>query len=426
MKTHGNLLFLALAPLAAVLWSCSDEGGMVNPVDDNPYEPIALDVAESQVGEVMKPFAFDLLGEISRQTDGSVVVSPLSAALMAGMLANAADVNASAELLGAMGVSEVQKPWLNSYFRKLLITLPSIDKTSKMQLDNGAWLNNGAVEPPKATDDYRSVMRGDYLTEISYLDFSDGKAAGTINDWIYKRTGFDNVIEDLDRSMAAIWVATLYFHGEWTNKFKKDATKRQPFFLSDGSSREVDMMHSKNVGAGYYFRTGSDAGINADETIQSVTMPYGNGAYHFTAVLPARDMSVADLIRALADGVWGDIALGASGGGIRSGVYGVCLPRMEITSDHDMRRIWSAMGVNDLFDGCTMPGVGISSPVVGKIVQKVSISVDEDGSEVKAVTSGGMEGACVPEYVAFNRPFVYVVWEKSTGVILAAGTYMGS
>ncbi len=62
------------------------------------------------------------------------------------------------------------------------------------------------------------------------------------------------------------------------------------------------MMHADNVGAGYYSSIGADGGMSTEDAIQSVTMPYGNGAYNFTAVLPAKNMSVRDLIRSL--GAW--------------------------------------------------------------------------------------------------------------------------
>ena len=185
------------------------------------------------------------------------------------------------------------------------------------------------------------------------------------------------------------------------------------------------MMHADNVGAGYYSGIGADGGMSTEDAIQSVTMPYGNGAYNFTAVLPAKNMSVRDLIRSLGAGGWYEITTGSSGEGMRSGSFGLDIPRMEITSDHDVSRILSAMGASSLASGFVMPGLGLISPVGGKVVQRTSISVDEEGSEVKSVTAGGIDGADRRCYVTFDRPFVYAVWEKSTGAILAVGTYMG-
>ncbi len=146
MNKRIKTLFLLLPIFAAGLWGCASDGDADNPVDNNPYEPIELEAEEFYVSEAMQPFAFDMLGEICCQTEGSVVVSPLSAAIMVGMLANAADDDVCAEFLAAMGVSDVQKLWLNSYFGKLQQSLPGIDKEAKMRLDNGVWLNSGSGE----------------------------------------------------------------------------------------------------------------------------------------------------------------------------------------------------------------------------------------------------------------------------------------
>ncbi len=425
MNKRIKTLFLLLPIFAAGLWGCASDGDADNPVDNNPYEPIELEAEEFYVGEAMQPFAFDMLGEICCQTESSVVVSPLSAAIMVGMLANAADDDVCAEFLAAMGVSDVQKLWLNSYFGKLQQSLPGIDKEAKMRLDNGVWLNSGSGEPARATDGYVSILYNDYMTDIKCIDFSERSSVGKINAWIFERTGFDDVVKNIDRSMAALWASTLYFRGAWTKKFDRSATKKSPFFLADGSCEDVDMMHADNVGAGYYSGIGADGGMSTEDAIQSVTMPYGNGAYNFTAVLPAKNMSVRDLIRSLGAGGWYEITTGSSGEGMRSGSFGLDIPRMEITSDHDVSRILSAMGASSLASGFVMPGLGLISPVGGKVVQRTSISVDEEGSEVKSVTAGGIDGADRRCYVTFDRPFVYAVWEKSTGAILAVGTYMG-
>ena len=65
---------------------------------------------------------------------------------------------------------------------------------------------------------------------------------------------------------------------------------------------------------------------------------------------------------------------------------------------------------------------------VSKMLQKACIEVSEDGTEAAAasaaemaVTSAGTDSSVFKA----DRPFVYVVYEKSTGAIFFIGTYDG-
>jgi serpin B len=64
--------------------------------------------------------------------------------------------------------------------------------------------------------------------------------------------------------------------------------------------------------------------------------------------------------------------------------------------------------------------------------QKAKIKVNEEGSEAAAVTVAGMDmcadaGPTVYPKATFhaNRPFVYVISEASSGVILFVGKFTG-
>ena len=66
--------------------------------------------------------------------------------------------------------------------------------------------------------------------------------------------------------------------------------------------------------------------------------------------------------------------------------------------------------------------------------QKAKIKVNEEGAEAAAATMAGMEGLSLnpPEPVEYpkytfhaDRPFVYVIREASSGVILFVGKFTG-
>ena len=119
------------------------------------------------------------------------------------------------------------------------------------------------------------------------------------------------------------------------------------------------------------------------------------------------------------------------------------LPRYETSSDTDqiegsnLIKLLQKMGIHLAFDSnfadipnmCEDGGVYISM-----MRQKAKIKVNEEGSEAAAVTVAGMKlGSMAHEPIEYpkatfhaNRPFVYVIRESSSGVILFVGKFTGS
>ena len=124
------------------------------------------------------------------------------------------------------------------------------------------------------------------------------------------------------------------------------------------------------------------------------------------------------------------------------------LPRFETASDtqklgneEKLIGILKKMGIQRAFtpEGSEIPnmcessdGMGGMNLYISMMQQIAKIEVNEEGSEAAAVTIGGFENTCTgpePEYpkATFhaNRPFVYVISEASSGVILFVGKFTG-
>lgn len=83
------------------------------------------------------------------------------------------------------------------------------------------------------------------------------------------------------------------------------------------------------------------------------------------------------------------------------------------------------MGMKDAFDNADFSKMSDADLCVGLLKQFTYVNVDEEGTEAAAVTIGGMDlsapgpGVVTPFYV--NRPFAFMIKEKSTGTILFMG-----
>ena len=69
---------------------------------------------------------------------------------------------------------------------------------------------------------------------------------------------------------------------------------------------------------------------------------------------------------------------------------------------------------------------------MGTVLHKATLSLDENGIEAAAATAIGIDAIAPPsytqkEYIEFtaDRPFLYLVQERTTGIILFAGIFNG-
>ena len=184
-----------------------------------------------------------------------------------------------------------------------------------------------------------------------------------------------------------------------------------------------------------------------NNTYSAIEMPYGNGLWNMVVMMPEEGKNTDDIINHLKMfGVY-PMLYDDINGSLASWVFGpyevdLKLPRYETSSDTDdledgLIGLMKKMGINRAFeDGLAEFPNMCEAPVYIKMMrQKAKIKVNEEGSEAAAVTVAGMNYKSMgpdtpPEYpkATFhaNRPFVYVIRENSSGVILFVGKFTGA
>ncbi|MBO6030741.1 MAG: hypothetical protein J6Q22_04650, partial [Prevotella sp.] len=187
-----------------------------------------------------------------------------------------------------------------------------------------------------------------------------------------------------------------------------DNTKDEPF----NGSNVVPMMHI------YHEFQYTD-----NDLYQAVRLPYGNGAYLMTVILPREDKTIGDVLSQMDGKNWR----------FKDGCPQVDLklPRFEIDTNLDLKPIMSALGMPTAFryeadfsEFCNVP------TYISLMKQVARIIVNEEGTEAAAVTIIGTAAASGPHYSTHstfhaNRPFLYIISEQSSGCIFFIGQYMG-
>lgn len=158
-------------------------------------------------------------------------------------------------------------------------------------------------------------------------------------------------------------------------------------------------------------------------------MDYGNGAFCYTAILPDDMADLPAVCGQLADGLLEEIQDNSNPVTVE-----VSIPKYKTEMTVDMKELCKAMGLTIPFDVDKANfGNMMSSDrrvAVTAFTQLLSINVDESGSEAAAVSKGELGQPTAgeeekEEYKVFkaDHPFVYAIYETSSGALLFMGIF---
>ncbi|ASA23716.1 serpin family protein [Paenibacillus donghaensis] len=109
----------------------------------------------------------------------------------------------------------------------------------------------------------------------------------------------------------------------------------------------------------------------------------------------------------------------------------ISLPRFRAEYGLELKQAFQALGMKQAFDSSRSNFTGIAditAPIyIGTIVHKTYIEVNEQGTEAAASTLVGMRAGAAPSSIEpfemnVNRPFLYLIEDKLSGVWLFLGT----
>lgn len=380
---------------------------------DNPYMGIELSTKAEAFIRQGNTFAFRFLSQVDAASEGDYVVSPLSMQFLLGMILNGAQGTTADEICQVLGYEDGEVEAMNDFALSILKQLPLLDKSTMLNIANAVIVNQNHP----ILDSYKTKVRKNYEAEVSNRDFQDAATLRDINQWASDNTNglIPHVLDELDPGAVAYLMNALYFKGQWTVFFSKEQTSTEPFINGEGKRIDVPMMK----------REGKDIGYLENDCYRAVNLPYGNGAFSMTILLPSEGHSLQDVITALAD----DSRNGSIQSMTSSGrTVNLWLPRFEITTHLTMNGILSNMGMPMAFSTmANFEAMSEETLSLSAVLQDAVIKVDEEGTEAAAVSTAVMVTSYVPP-VDFHadRPFLYLISESSTGAILFAGKYTGN
>ena len=422
MKKNVKWMAIALM-MATITVGCESENNSVvestpsEPVtnEDNEHQYIMLGSGQMEMVNESNDFAFNLFRQVS--SNKSEIVSPISITYALGMLNNGAAGETLEQINKVLGFDKTGADGINEFCQKMLTEAPKLDKLTKVMIANNIYFNsdkNYVLYP-----DFVSKAKRYYEADVESRSFTDGQTMDVINQWASDHTEkmIDKVLDEntFNPSAVSYLLNAIYFKGTWTAKFETGNTMDETFH---GYTTEttVPMMHQNNT-------------FNYTETTdcQALRLPYGNGAYAITILLPKEEKTISDVLNTLTTNIWNNYQMMAEA------IVDVKLPRFESKTDINLNTIMAKLGMPNAFDPnlADFPNFCPKETYIGLMKQVAKIKLNEEGTEAAAVTVIGVNDKVSidpePMYVDFHatRPFLYVISEQSTGAIFFIGQYMG-
>jgi len=387
--------------------SCTNQNEPNPIVITKDADPIALRVGLEKRVAQDNEFAFDLLRKtMADSKETNVFVSPMSVSIALGMAWNGANGETKAEMETALKMSGLSVTDINDYYQVMQTNLPIVDPTTKLTIANSLWYRIGF--PVK--QDFLKVNSDYFKAEVRELDFDQAWAKDTINNWCSRKTNklIPEVLDVIPSNAVMYLINAVYFKGIWRKQFEKKNTAEATFTNETGNQVKVNMMYQKDTFP-----------YTEDANAQYLDMPYGNKAFSMTVILPKETKTTADVLNSLTVDSWNLTLQNLSSREVE-----VHFPRFKTKNKFLLNDVLKNMGMNLAFtDYADFTNIANASLSISRVLHNTCVEVTEEGAEAAAVTVVEVSYTSFPVNLQFraDKPFVFVIREKSTGVILFIG-----
>jgi serine protease inhibitor len=370
----------------------------------------AAPLAAAEVAAAQAKFSLTLLARLSadkKPASEIITVSPASLASAFTLLDWGADQAMRGAMAQALGFpSSTPAP---AVFAALRRSRETWDKDDSAMIHAADRI---ILDP--SVELYPIVRRGleSLGAQISVDDLSKPEAIARVNDWVKMITQglIPQILEGPLDKPAFVALNALHFKGRWRTAFDPAQTKPAKFLDADGKSAEVAMMHLPE--GRHAFRTeGDHVGIE---------LPFGGDRFSLVVV------TTKDKPGKLAE--FEKVAGWLAGEGFSSRPGDLALPRMSLAGREELLPALDAMGIEKARRSPTAFGGFAPGASLARIVQRTALALNEDGAEAAAATavvttrSAGAEEPRV--HMTVDKPFVYALRDRQTGLIVIAG-YVG-
>lgn len=292
-------------------------------------------------------------------------------------------------------------------------TATAEDLRLDLRIASAIWIQTGYAIDPGFMAALRAMMEAD----VTSLDFASNPARScdAINSWVAERTHgrIETMLAHIPPLTRAIVGNALYFKARWQDEFGEP--KPSHFYLLDGTQVQVQMM------AGHF----SDLNHIRGNDFWAVELPYYGTSVSMVLMVPAHPGGSAfsslerDLARRWTEALDRPATATAAV---------LTMPQFKVQASRELAATLSRLGLGSVFGpGADFSGVSGEPGVhVSEILHNTYLTVDRYGTEAAAATLAVVYGAALqpppkPIVLRIDRPFLFAVVDRTSGVILSLG-----
>ena len=348
--------------------------------------------------------------------DENIFYSPYSISSALSMLDVGANGATKKELENALGITDLDE-WnaeMKTYLSK------DWSQNTFVNTANSVWMNKDTSWSADIEKDFLTPAKDYYSGEVYEADFNGqpDKVVQNVNNWVSTNTNkmIPEILKEIPGGTVMMLINAVYFEGKWDTPFTEDKTFQSSFYGTDKES-VVDMMHLY----GEHF-TYMDNG-----EIKGITLPYDGDNVFMKVFMPtADDGDINELFDKLSNEEKQKL-IDSLDDASNVEINTLQLPKFTDEQSID--------GLDDILKNMGIQSAYLESADFSKIADGIAVSsvnhkakviVDENGTKAAAETDIMIkETAMMPSEETYNfivdKPFVYVIEDQSTGMILFMG-----
>ena len=348
--------------------------------------------------EITRKIFLDLLENSEEQ---NVIMSPFSILILLGMVTESVSGNTKEELINFLKDSDDQ-----NVVQIIKNIARNVDESESLTSANAIIVNETIRDMIDAR--YISDIKDEFDAEV----LSSDNIVEDVNAWVREKTHgmIEEIADDSMQDMLLALINAISFMDDWDEFYEEDDIYPDEFTNMDDSVTEVEMMSSR------------ESLYVENEFYTGFVKEYKSGEFSYMALLPRMEKSMALFKKAFASSNLTDLYRNAKAMKVQ-----VEMPEFKAEFSGSLNALLERNGINQMFtDSADFSPVTKMVPLkTDSILHKAYIEVDRRGTKAVAVTIADVVLGCAPprdiEYIRLDRPFVYAIMHKKTGLPVMVG-----
>jgi serine protease inhibitor len=373
---------------------------------DNDKAGLARDVllaAQSRLG-------VNLIRQLAghgKQPGTNVIVSPASLASIMSFIDLGANSHLRTAIHRTLGFKSEARSRINAELKGLRTSVKTISENAG---DGPLLLANLLVFDPSSKPLQVALLGLSGAGADVLVDhLAKPKTIDRINEWVRQRTRnlIPTIIDEAPETLGLVAVNALYFKDKWKIPFDPARTVTQPFQPVTGSAVDVPMMHSSV--RNFAFRE--------DDRFVGAELGYGNENFKLVVVTTKST--------AARQAEFAEVADWLAGKGFEEKKGEIALPRLSLSTGEELLSPLDALGLRQArLAPDSLDGFSPESLAITRVVQRLELRVNEEGTEAAAVTAVMTTRSIATEdhvKMIVDKPFVFALRDQTSGLILLMG-----